>query len=174
MQNLHPIFTHYPIALLSFALLFMVLARILKKEALENAAWWCQLAGTLAIIVTVISGLLTETGEGHTHTIGLSNEIMELHEGFQLTAAGIFIALLAGRLYKKGIWLKSRGPFIIYTVLTGIALSVMLYGAHLGGRLVYEFGVGVSEKIKKPEQGHENSEHGHEHGHDKGESSHDK
>ena len=42
-------------------------------------------------------------------------------------------------------------------------MGFLLYGAHLGGKLVYEYGVGGSA-VKQP-QGHHDHHDGHDHSH---------
>ena len=39
MQNIHPMFVHFPLALLSVGLLFDILGYLLKKQSLSSAGW---------------------------------------------------------------------------------------------------------------------------------------
>jgi uncharacterized membrane protein len=160
MQNVHPYFVHFPIALLSVGVLCDLFGIIFKKDSLRNAGWWIQLFGTAAIVVTVITGLLAESTVGHSDT---SHEIMETHKTLELVAVGIFALLFIWRSIQKTL-LPSRNaglPLLIVYLIIGVsAIGIMFYGAHLGGRLVYEFGVGGSA-VSQPEGA------GHQHNHDK-------
>ncbi|MCL5773526.1 MAG: DUF2231 domain-containing protein [Firmicutes bacterium] len=141
MQNIHPLFVHFPIALLSVALLCDLLGKACKKDSLNNAGWWLQFFGTIAIIATAITGLIA------SNTVKLSDEardIMEDHETLELIAGGIFALLFIWRSISKTILPKKVPLLITYFVIGALGAGIMFYGAHLGGRMVYEFGAGGS------------------------------
>jgi len=152
MQNIHPYFVHFPIALLSIGLLYDLLGIIFKKDSLRNAGWWAQLFGTVAIAVTAVTGLLAESTVAHSD---ISHEIMETHKTLELIAVGIFVLLF--------IWRSTRYRYaglpllIVYLIIGASAVGIMFYGAHLGGRLVYEFGVGSSAVAQPEGAGHQHS-----------------
>jgi uncharacterized membrane protein len=163
MQNFHPYFVHFPIALLAMGVLWDILGVILHKDSLRNAGWWAQLFGVLAILAAVTTGLFAEGTVPHGEA---SHSIMETHKVLELTAAGIFLVLLIWRFMLR-MSLPSRTiPLVLYLGLAGAAVAVMLYGAHLGGRMVYEFGVGGTA-VTQPESAGHHHEHGdEEEGHD--------
>ncbi|WP_315787953.1 DUF2231 domain-containing protein [Fischerella sp. JS2] len=138
MQNIHPIFVHFPLALLSVGLLFDVLGYLLKKQSLTSAGWWCFSVGVLSAIVTVFTGMQAE----HTVKVsGEAHEILESHEHFQITSTVVFVVLWIWRcITREGIPKLA----IIYFVITVIAVGAISYGAHYGGELVYEYGVGTA------------------------------
>ncbi|MDH5681710.1 MAG: DUF2231 domain-containing protein [Spirochaetota bacterium] len=157
MQNIHPAFVHYPIALLSVVLLFELLGRILKKDSILNASWGCQILGTISLIVTLITGWLAESDVPHNLA---SHELLEDHKGAQLIVTGIFLVLLIWKALQKDRFKNSAGLFIVFIFLYGSAVSGMLYGAHLGGKLVYEHGVGTwLTKEKGNEKIHDHASH---------------
>ena len=48
LENIHPLVIHYPIALLSTALLFDILASLLDRKDFQDVGVWCMVAGTIA------------------------------------------------------------------------------------------------------------------------------
>lgn len=159
MQNPHPYFVHFPIALVSAGLFFDLLGSVLKKESLRQAGWWCQVLGIIAFLGAVTTGLLAEQGVPHND---VSHGIMETHKTLELVAAGIFALVFIWRSA-----LRTRLPqvplFLVVYLLAGTsAVGMMLYGSHVGGRLVYEFGVGTTVLPKSEETEHEHN-NGHDH-----------
>ncbi|MDP3920745.1 MAG: hypothetical protein Q8R76_08075 [Candidatus Omnitrophota bacterium] len=55
--NIHPLFVHFPIALLLTSTAFYFLGSIFKKEELLAAGQWALYFGTLSAAVTVWTGL---------------------------------------------------------------------------------------------------------------------
>lgn len=161
MQNIHPYFVHFPIAILSVGLLWDLLGILFKKQSLKNAGWWAQLFGTAAIIVTVVTGLVAANTIPHNEA---SHEIMETHETIGLIVGGVFIILFIWRSILKTMLPSKNLQQLIYLAIGGLAVLTMFYGAHLGGKLVYEFGVGGSA-VQQPTQSHQHNETGEEHEH---------
>ena len=150
---IHPIMVHFTIALLSVGFLCDFLARFTKNESLKSAAWWNLLFGFFAIIVTVLTGLLAERSVPHTH---IAHDILEIHETLGFTALGIFAVLLIWEsLIRANVFTK----FIsLSMVLWLIGVLVIFTGGYYGGRLVYEFGVGVKGVVQKTELEHKHQE----------------
>ncbi|RME02865.1 MAG: DUF2231 domain-containing protein [Planctomycetota bacterium] len=162
MQNLHPVFVHFPIALLTFSVIFDAIGMWLKKESLKNAAWWTMVAGIGGILLAVATGLWAESTVPHG---GGSHEIMEIHETLELIGLGAFVVLFIWRSVRKSILPEVSWQLGVYFFLAAVGLATMLYGAHLGGRLVYEFGVGGQLVNTSQQNGHshEHGESGHSH-----------
>ena len=138
LQNIHPVFVHFPLALLAAGILFDVLGYVLKKPSLSNAGWWCFALGVIAAIITVLTGLQAE------ETVSLSqeaHEVLESHEHFQIYSTVVLTGLLIWRSIKRGVL---PNPSVVYLVITAIAVGAILYGSHYGGQLVYQYGVGTS------------------------------
>ncbi|MEB3358534.1 MAG: DUF2231 domain-containing protein [Synechococcales bacterium] len=153
LQNFHPLFVHFPLALLPVALLFDVLGYVLKKPSLSAAGWWCFALGVVSAIVTVFTGLQAE------ETVSLSqeaHEVLEHHEQFQIYSTVFLTALLIWRGIKRG---GLPNPSALYLLITAIAVGAITFGAHYGGALVYRYGVGTSvqpaatQNQEQPEDG---------------------
>ncbi len=150
MQNIHPMFVHFPLALLSVGLLFDALGYFLKKQSLSYAGWWCFSLGVVSAIVTVFTGMQAHD----TVSVGKeAHEIMEQHEHFQTYSTIVFVGLL---IWRSITWKAVPRLPIVYFIVTAIAVAAILYGAHYGGRLVYEYGVGTA--VQPPTTKGENSQ----------------
>jgi hypothetical protein len=57
MSNIHPIFVHFPIALLSLSLVFEVLFLLRTEIEFSRVGWWLHMAGTLGLLLSVATGL---------------------------------------------------------------------------------------------------------------------
>lgn len=138
MQNVHPMFVHFPIVLLAVGLLFDGLGYFLKKPSLSQAGWWCFGLGVISAIVTVFTGLQAED------TVSLNpaaHEVLETHEHFQIYSTIVFVGLLIWRSLKRGAVPHLASA---YFIVTALAVGAILYGSHFGGKLVYEYGVGTA------------------------------
>ena len=62
-ETIHPLFVHFPIALLSTGLFFDVLAIILIREDLENVGFWCMLMGIISCLFANLTGLMAFLSE---------------------------------------------------------------------------------------------------------------
>lgn len=163
MQNIHPLFVHFPLALLAAGLFFDFLGVALKKDSLKNAGWWCQAFGMLAIMAAAGTGLMAEESLEHSGHSALAHETMEQHEMFMLISAGVFAMLFVWRAVSRTRLPEKLPLMVLYFAIGAVAAGTMFYGAHQGGRLVYEFGIGGSA-VKQPagdvHQGHDD---GHQH-----------
>lgn len=151
MQSVHPLFVHFPIGLLIASFVFECLAWGSKIETWRVTARWCLVAGTLGAAAAVLSGLRAEAVAKHSFEI---HQVMEQHKQFG-------IAVLAGSLLLSvyGLLdLRRPIPFprAAYVTILFLVVATLSLGAHLGGRLVYEFGVGGSfgrQELSLPEGG---------------------
>ncbi|OGL40806.1 MAG: hypothetical protein A3C43_00610 [Candidatus Schekmanbacteria bacterium RIFCSPHIGHO2_02_FULL_38_11] len=153
---IHPMMVHFTIALLSVGFLCDLLARFTKSESLKNAAWWNLLFGFFAIIATALTGWLAARSIPHSEA---THEIMEIHEILGFTALGIFAVLLLWRILIRANIITRF--FILSTAVWLIGVGVIFAGGYYGGKLVYEFGVGVKGVVqeKETEHKHNGTEH---------------
>lgn len=151
MENVHPLFVHFPIALLSVGLICDVAGVVLKKDSLSSAGWWLQAFGVAAAATAAVTGLLAAPSLLQSES---AHEVMEAHETLELIAVGVFILLFVWRSVGRTRLPRKTVLTVIFFVVYAAAVGILLYGAHLGGRLVYEFGIGVSA-VPAVEDGHE-------------------
>ena len=58
LENVHPLFIHFPIALFSTGLFFDILATYYKKEDLDKAGFYCMLMGIISSLFANFTGLM--------------------------------------------------------------------------------------------------------------------
>ena len=139
MESFHPLVVHFPIALLLTALLLDALALAMKRPALHRVALWNLSVGTLGAAIAVLTGLQAEDVAKHSFEIW---RILELHERLGITTLILGVMTASWRLWKRDR-LTPRARALTMAAMTVMA-STVGFGAYLGGRMVYEFGVGGS------------------------------
>lgn len=152
--NIHPLFVHFPIALLLTSTAFYFLGTLFRKQDLFAAGKWELYLGTLSAAVTVWTGLQAANTVPHS---GGTHEIMMAHQYFGFAVLGLSALLSLWVLISKAN-IPSKGRIFF---LAGLLLlsAVLTQGADLGGRMVFLHGVGVGNKnVPAKEAGH------HEHG----------
>jgi uncharacterized membrane protein len=137
MESVHPLVVHFPIALLMTALLLDGLALVLKRPQLHRVALWNLALGTLGAGAAVWTGYRAADIAKHSFEI---HQVMELHRKLGIATLVLGVLVVAWRLWKRD-QLNNRIRTLILLVMFVMG-GTLGYGAHLGGRLVYEFGVG--------------------------------
>ncbi len=138
MPNLHPLFVHLPIALLTASWVFDLLGAAMKKQELERTAWWTLVAGSIGLVGTLVTGLAAEGGVTITES---ARDAFETHEQLAFAVAAIYCTLLLWRFACK-TRLPSRRTRL-YQVLTFLGVTLVWATAWYGGELVFRFGIGV-------------------------------
>lgn len=147
MESAHPLVVHFPIALLLTAVSLDLVALLLKRPGIHRIALWNLSLGTVGAGLAVLTGLRAEDVGKHSFEIW---QVIGLHKrlGFSTLILGLMAVCV--RLAKRDC-LTVRGRAA--TILLAVAMAgTLAWGAHLGGRLVYEFGVGGRFGAKTPSQ----------------------
>ncbi len=135
---LHPMIVHFPIALFIVAFFLQILALIFKEERLSQTAWHCFLLGTAATPLVVWSGL-EEAEEWRLAT----HQVFLLHKNLAFTTLFSSLCSFAILLIIKK---KSARLFqVCFPVCLCAIVSAVILTAHYGGRLVYEYGIGMED-----------------------------
>ena len=139
MESAHPLVVHFPIALLLTAVLLDLAALVLRRPGLHRIALWNLSLGTAGAGVAVLTGYQAADIAKHSFEI---HQVMELHRKLGIATLVLGALGMVWRLWKRDrLGSRARG----LTLLLMLAMAGTLgYGAHLGGRMVYEFGVGGS------------------------------
>ena len=131
LDTIHPLFVHFPIALLSTGILCDFLGTVLKKESLLNAGWWCQVFGVISVVLTVITGFLADTIFGHMDD---PFPIFCTHGSLQIFSSLLFTGIFIWRAALKS-HLPEKPLLYLYFLIGGLAVSGLFYGGHLGAQL---------------------------------------
>jgi len=136
-ESVHPLVVHFPIALLITALLLDGFALALKRPPLHRVALWNLTLGTCGAGVAVWTGYRATDIARHSFEI---HQVMELHRKLGIATLILGSLVVIWRLWKRDR-LGLPAKLLVFLAMLGMA-GTLSYGAHLGGRLVYEFGVG--------------------------------
>lgn len=149
-EGMHPLVVHFPIALLLFAAVFVVLAMIVPKRG-----WWFSVSA-LVVLIGGTAGAFVSVSTGGAARDKVEEgddamfEVLQQHEDMMKQAqnvftwlTGIYAGIVVLPLLAKSLRsLKFALPvnFLFLVALMGANLF-MASGAHLGGRLVHQYGV---------------------------------
>lgn len=139
LDHLHPMLVHFPISLVIIGFLADLVLIVYKKELwLSKAGFYLLLTGTIAAIITLLSGAL--------FTSELSGEAGEVQETHELMAWITVVVLVVASVFQILMNIRkadSKNLRIISLVLYGLgALSVSITGFY-GGTLVYNYMVSL-------------------------------
>lgn len=162
--NMHPVIVHFGFALVLTALVVYILG--VRKtvtprgETLVTAGDWMLAFGSLAIIATAASGLWAYYTVAHD---GPSHAAMTLHRNWALPSAGAVLLIGAWR------WTQRVAPPTIGFLATfAFVCAALTATAWLGGKVVYEHGVGVQRLPVVTGDGHDHDHGSGSDGHDHG------
>jgi uncharacterized membrane protein len=163
IPNIHPIFVHFTVALLSTSMGLFLLGCIVSeptwKEKLLTVAHGNFWLGAAITVLTVGSGLYEYYTVAHDEP---SHSAMTNHRNWAFFTAGFFfiLAIWSGRTFwKKGSLTK---PFVAALLLANVMLMITGWK---GGELVYRYGLGVKSLPEVPAESSGDS-HDHSHGED--------
>ena len=137
LQNVHPLFVHFPIAFLVGAACFYGLAWILRRDSLAMTAFSLLILGAVSAAVAAGTGLYAE--EGVMVSRSVRARLLENHETLMLTTLSLSVALTAWAVAARPFPRKRRVIFMLG--LLGL-LVVMSLGADYGARMVYDYNAG--------------------------------
>jgi uncharacterized membrane protein len=134
---IHPKLVHFPIALFSTALILDILSRIFRKEKLYEAAVVIYAVGALFTPIVVWAGLFEQ------QRLNLHHPVLEQHKLYG------FITMWLSLISLPVLWFLERLPFkffrVIFTCFLLILALLVTATGYFGGKMVYEYGAGVSQ-----------------------------
>ncbi len=131
MAEIHPLVIHFPIAMLSSAILLDFIFVLSKREDLTQAGWWIMLLGLVSTAAGIATGIWNDTLIGH---FGSTFPLWVNHGWIQIFSSIIFLGLF--------IW-RTRVPKLlevpnlkwIYIGIGSMGVIILFYGGHLGAKL---------------------------------------
>ena len=139
MESLHPLVVHFPIALLLTAVGLDLAAVGLRRPGWHRVGLWNLSLGTVGAATAVLTGLRAEDVAKHSFEIW---QVIQIHKRLGISTLILGIMVVTVRLLKRD-QLSPRARVATLVAMVAMAATLSL-GGYLGGRLVYEFGVGGS------------------------------
>jgi len=155
LENLHPLFVHFPIALISLFCVLDLAGSLMRKAEWRRAADWFLYTGVLFSAMTVAAGLIAAGSVPHGGDV---HEIMENHEHMGIFVLLMATALAVWRWFAKG---HISGPAnTLYHICSVILAGLLIFTADLGGLMVYRYGVAVEPVMESNKEAAARHEHG--------------
>ena len=155
LYNLHPMWVHFPVAMLPSALLLYMLAHLLKRQSLGDSARICLYLGTLGGVAAAISGWLGESSIPHNDTI---HHMMQTHK---IIGIGVVVSLVVLSVMSyRNLDVRGKLRWVFYAVLLFGNVFIAL-NSDLGARMVYVEGAGVKAAVAAVSEGHDHAAHEH-------------
>ncbi len=136
---LHPLFVHFPIALLLSGTVAVIVFRLWPKPAGVQWGFYALIAGWLLTIPALITGLMDKsdiTADAEVNAV-VNAHITGMIGMWVLYGVAIYLYVI----WKKKGKLQGWRLWAWWGLLLLAALAIILAG-HQGGRLVYEMGIG--------------------------------
>jgi len=147
LPNVHAAVIHFPVALLLTAFLFDLGCLFLRRQT-----WMDRVASALYVLGTCLAGVAYLTGQKASEAMWAMSAAgqgsMADHEHLALVALVVFAALTPFRLFVTWLGRDDRQIHIglwrlLALVAALVAQLLLVVTAHLGGVLVYRYGMGV-------------------------------
>ncbi len=133
LNELHPSLVHFPIALLPVAIGADLLARATGSRRLSEVGRLLMPVAAASAAVSAAAGLVAAV---EANAQGKAGDILVTHRNINLSLTAVSAAMAAWRLGED-----EASPAYLALGLAGI--GALGYSAYLGGKMVYEHGVGV-------------------------------
>jgi len=166
IPNLHPVFVHFTVALLSISVaLFFILALLRDRLPTNLQTQWHAVArwnlwlGAAITLITGLAGLYAYNTVAHDTP---SHMAMTDHRNWAIATIILFTGLAAWSIVRTRAAKTHGRLFVVVMVIAGV---VLLSTAWRGGEVVYRYGLGVMSLPKAEGDGHNHSHGGgHDHG----------
>lgn len=151
IPNLHPIFVHFTVALLSLSVGLFVITPFLKAPLQEQwtiVARWSLWFGAGITLITGLAGLYAYNTVDHDTPSHLA---MTDHRNWAVFAIAFFTVLAVWSIIKVRRKQALGSLFVVAMVIAG---GVLASTAWRGGEVVYRYGLGVMSLPKVEGEGH--------------------
>ncbi len=127
----HQASTHFPIGLLLAAALFDCGGLAARKKTWHDAAFWMQMLGTAALLVTLAAGYF---GNPYTSNSTASQKAT-WHQNFAFATTALFLVLASWRVARHSkIGRLETGIYALVTLLAVAIISITGWmGSQIGG-----------------------------------------
>ncbi len=141
--NLHPLFVHFPIALL---FIYSIIKILPMQRFLPRVAW--KDVERILLVIGVLSAFIAlSTGETAEHLVRPDHKLVETHSTFATISTWLYAALLIGEI-ASFLATKINNPIIVFLkklltnewlskIIAILALASIAITGLLGGIMVY-------------------------------------
>ena len=141
--NLHPLFVHFPIALL---FIYSIIKILPMQRFLPRVAW--KDVERILLVIGVLSAFIAlSTGETAEHLVRPDHKLVETHSTFATISTWLYAALLIGEI-ASFLATKINNPIIVFLkklltnewlskIIAILALASIAITGLLGGKMVY-------------------------------------
>lgn len=133
IQEIHPGVVHFPVAFLPLAIALDALGKATGSQRLMDTAALLMPVTVASMAAAGVTGL---AAQGAVKAEGRASDILATHRTLNTGLAALTTLMTIVRV-------GQRRPGAGYLLLGAAAVAAMGYSAYLGGRMVYEHGVGV-------------------------------
>jgi len=138
----HAALNDFPSLLFVLAFGFNIAAGVAKRDSLATVAFWSLIVGAGGGVLAMMSGLRAANTIDHGGSVHL---VMTRHQTLAITLTVFFVALAGWQLWRRVA--MTTGERRIFMTLSGVGVLLVLWTAHLGGAVVYEFGGGLRTEV---------------------------
>lgn len=135
----HPIFVHFPIALVIVAFFADVIGVAGRRPSALTVGWACLLLGLIGTLLTVVSGIRDMHAASLTDA---TDQLVDVHMRIGIALGFLLLGLTIWRGWLAKVGMGTRAmPFLVC-----FAVFVLLLGFQgwYGGELAYSHGAGVA------------------------------
>ncbi len=139
--EIHPAVVHFPIAFLLGGVVLDLFGR--RSEYAVTMATYLLIAGLATGVIAAAAGVLAYYTVPGNHT-KLAHQRIYWHIGVIVAAVALFSVVC---------FVRWQHPSVVSPAIRGLgiaAVAIMLVGAYIGGKLVYQGGLGIDPAILKP------------------------
>lgn len=133
LQKIHPSIVHYPLALLPIAVGADLVASVTGSETMAEVGRTLMPIAAASAALSAVTGLVAQE---EVNAQGEAADLLATHRSLNLSLVTLSTAMAAYRL-------RREKPGLGYLALALAGLGAMGYSAYLGGKMVYEHGLGV-------------------------------
>ncbi|MCA0387719.1 MAG: hypothetical protein LCH52_04425 [Bacteroidetes bacterium] len=153
--EIHPKAVHYPVALLSIYPLLLIIYNFYKNEVLAKSSLLMLAGGIAGVVFALFTGnsafqSFVQANSSHPQ-IKMITELIEVHEDFATALTFVFsAAFVLNFLFFVKMYIKKEtdSKFVvnaprILLALSALGLYFLYKTAEIGGKLVFDYGVGT-------------------------------
>ncbi len=145
LAKLHPLVVHFPVALLTLYVVLEILSQIFKKKFLKNTTHLILLLGVIGGIAAVLTGNMEFQFLTNSNMLNKTQStLVSNHEFYATLTMWYFFVIL---IFKTYLVFKKKNQTLLNYLFIIFALGgfyLIFTTAKLGGKLVYEFGIGTN------------------------------